>query len=76
MVKVKVSLLQAVEAPRVARGFRLPHFLDKRLIDGGKVVSPTRQPHFTPRFLFNMPGTHFYWRLSRPQSHSVAERIR
>jgi hypothetical protein len=29
---------------------RLPHYLDKRLIDGGKVVSPTRQPHFTPSF--------------------------
>jgi hypothetical protein len=23
---------------------RLPHYLDKRLIDGGKVVSPTRRP--------------------------------
>jgi hypothetical protein len=31
---------------------RLPHYLDKRLIDGGKVVSPTRRPHFTPRFLY------------------------
>jgi hypothetical protein len=31
---------------------RLPHYLDKRLIDGGKVVSPTRSPNFTPRFLF------------------------
>jgi hypothetical protein len=31
---------------------RLPHYLDKWLTDGGKVVSPTRPPHFTPRFLF------------------------
>jgi hypothetical protein len=31
---------------------RLPHYLDKWLIDGGKVVSPTRRPHFTPRFFF------------------------
>jgi hypothetical protein len=31
---------------------RLPHYLDKRLIDGGKVVSPTRRPHSTPRFLY------------------------
>jgi hypothetical protein len=41
---------------------RLPHYLDKRLIDSGKVVSPTRQPHFTPRFLYfilKIPGTHF-----------------
>jgi hypothetical protein len=31
---------------------RLPHCFDKRLTDGGKVVSPTRRPHFTPRFLY------------------------
>jgi hypothetical protein len=29
-----------------------PHYLDKRLIDGGKVVSPTCRPHSTPRFLY------------------------
>jgi hypothetical protein len=28
---------------------RIPHCLDNRLIDGGKVVSPTHQPHFTPQ---------------------------
>jgi hypothetical protein len=27
---------------------RLPHFLDIRLTDGGKVVSLTRRPPFTP----------------------------
>jgi hypothetical protein len=26
--------------------------LDKRQTDGGKVVTPKRRPHFTPRFLF------------------------
>jgi hypothetical protein len=31
---------------------RLPHYLDKWLLDGGKVVSPTRRPHFIPRFFF------------------------
>jgi hypothetical protein len=45
--KVKISLLQAMEAHRVTSGY-----LEKRLIDGGKVVSPTRRPHFTPRFLY------------------------
>jgi hypothetical protein len=53
--KVKLSLykpwrplgLQEVEART---------FSDIRLIDGGKVVSPTRRPHFTPR---KIPGTHF-----------------
>jgi hypothetical protein len=29
------------------RGF--PHFLDNRLRDGGKVVSLTRRPPFTPQ---------------------------
>jgi hypothetical protein len=28
---------------------RLPHFLDNRLTVGGKVVSLTRQPSFTPQ---------------------------
>jgi hypothetical protein len=28
---------------------RFPHFLDNRLIDGGKVVSPTHRPPFTPK---------------------------
>jgi hypothetical protein len=27
----------------------MSHYLDNRLIDGGKVVSPTHQPHFIPR---------------------------
>jgi hypothetical protein len=31
---------------------RLQHYLDKRLTDGGKVVSPMRWPPFTSRFLF------------------------
>jgi hypothetical protein len=28
---------------------RIPHCLDNRLIDGGKVVSLTHTPHFTPQ---------------------------
>jgi hypothetical protein len=50
--KVKISLLQAMEAHRVCEKLRLPHYLDKRLIDGGKVISPTHRPQFTPRFLY------------------------
>jgi hypothetical protein len=46
--KVKISLLQAVES---CERSRLPHFLDKQLTDGGKVVSPTRWP-FTPQVSF------------------------
>jgi hypothetical protein len=35
---------------------RLPHFLDNRPTDGGKVVSLMRRPLFTPR---NISNTHF-----------------
>jgi hypothetical protein len=35
--------------------------LENRLIDGGKVVSLTHPPHFTPHkhHYFNVSGTHF-----------------
>jgi hypothetical protein len=49
--------------PKGCERSRLPNYLDKRLTDGSKVVSPTPRPHFTPRFLvfffFKIPGTHF-----------------
>jgi hypothetical protein len=40
---------------------RIPHCLDNRLIDDGKVVSPTHQPHFTRQkhYFFNVSGTDF-----------------
>jgi hypothetical protein len=43
---------------------RIPHCLDNRLIDGGKVVCsthPQHPPHFTPQkqYYFNVSGTHF-----------------
>ena len=40
--------------------------------DGGKVVSLMRWLPLTPG---NTPGTHFCWRLSQPQGHSVTGRI-
>jgi hypothetical protein len=45
--KVNLSLLQAVKANGVW-GFRLPHLLYSRLIDGGKFVSLTPRPPFYP----------------------------
>jgi hypothetical protein len=38
---------------------RIPHYLDNRLTDGGKVVSPTYPPHFTPQkhYYFYVSGT-------------------
>jgi hypothetical protein len=37
------------EGPEGCETSRLPHFLNSRLTDGGEVVSPTRQPPFTPQ---------------------------
>jgi hypothetical protein len=38
-----------------------PTLLDSWLTDGGKVVSPTHRPHFSPQkhFFLNVSGTHF-----------------
>jgi hypothetical protein len=46
---------------------RLPHFLDNRLTDGGKVVSPTRWPLFTPQ--------EDSWYSFLLEGHSAVERI-
>jgi hypothetical protein len=35
---------------------KIPHGLDNRLTDGGKVVSPTHPPHFTPQGLVRPEG--------------------
>jgi hypothetical protein len=56
-----------MEAYRVEM-LRIPHCLDSQLTDGGKVVSPTHQPHFTPqKHYFSASGTHLCYRLSEPQ---------
>jgi hypothetical protein len=39
---------------------RIPHCLDNRLIDGGKVVRPTHRPRSTPqKRYFSASGTNF-----------------
>jgi hypothetical protein len=44
------------EGPQGCWTSRLPHFLDNQLTDGGKGVSLTRRPPFTPgRFLILIP---------------------
>jgi hypothetical protein len=55
------------------REVEAPTFSYIQLTYGGKVVSPTRQPIFTPR---KIPSTHFWQRLSRPQGHSAAGKSR
>jgi hypothetical protein len=54
-VKVKLSLYSPWR-PLALGDVEAPTFSDIRLIDGGKFVSPTRWPLFTPR---KIPGTHF-----------------
>jgi hypothetical protein len=66
--KGKAVLVTVHEGPQGCETSRLPHFLDNQLTDGGEVVGSTRRPVFTPR---KIPGTHFCWRLSRPQGHSA-----
>jgi hypothetical protein len=53
---------------QVCETLRIPHYLDIRLIDGGKVVSPTHRPRSTPRniiflllVLIALPGTHTFF---------------
>jgi hypothetical protein len=58
-----------VEAHRVVR-LEAANFLDSLLTDGGEVVSLTRRPPFPPR---KIPSSQ---RLSRPQDHNAAVRIR
>jgi hypothetical protein len=58
---------------QICETLRFSHFLYNRLIDRGEVVSLNRLPSITPR---KIPGTHFCQRLSRPQGHSAAGRIK
>jgi hypothetical protein len=47
---------------------RFPHCLDSRLTDGGKFVSLThRQRSTSESHYFSPSGTHFCWKLNKPQ---------
>jgi hypothetical protein len=54
-LKVKLSPYRPWR-PLGLREVEAPTFSDIQLTDGGKVVSPTRRPLFTPRKIL---GTHF-----------------
>ena len=69
--KAKAVPLQAWSSPEDSRKLRFPDFMTTAQ-DGGKVVSLTHRPPLPPG---NTPGTHFCWRLSRPQGHSAIGRI-
>ena len=63
---------QAYYRSRGFQEFRSPRFLDSRHV---KVVtlSVADTLYLYPRG--NVPDTHFYWRLSRPQGNNAAEGI-
>ena len=68
--KGKAVPLQAWSDPEGSRKLRFPDFMTTAQ-EGGK-ISLTHRPPLPPG---NTPGTHFCWRLSRPQGHSAAGRI-
>jgi hypothetical protein len=63
--------LQAWSGPEASTKLRFPDFMTT-VQDGGKVVSLTHRPPLPPG---NTPGTHFSYRLSRPQGHSATGSI-
>jgi len=69
--KGKTVPLQARSAPEGSRKLKFPDFVTTAQ-DSGKVVSLTHRP---PLPAGNTPGTHFCYRLNRPQGHSVIGRI-
>jgi hypothetical protein len=71
MVKGKAVPLQDWSGPEGSRKLRFRDFMTTAQ-DDGKVVRLTHRPPLPPG---NTPGTHFCWRLSRPQGHSMTGRI-
>ena len=71
ITKGKAVPLQAWSGPEGSRNLRFPDFMTMAQ-DGGKVVSLTHRPPLPPG---NTLGTHFSWRVSRPQGHSATGRI-
>jgi hypothetical protein len=63
IVKGKAVPLHAWSGPEGSRKLRFPDFMTTAQ-DGGKVVSLTHRPPLPPG---NTLGTHFCWRLSRPE---------
>jgi len=71
VIKGKAVPSQAWSGPEGCRKLRFPDFMTTAQY-GSKVVSLTHRPHLPPG---NAPGTHFCYRLSRPQGHIAIGRI-
>jgi hypothetical protein len=69
--KGKAVPLQGWSGPQGSRKLWFPVYMTTAQ-DCGKVVSLTHRLPLPPG---NAPGTHFRWRLSRPQGHSAIGRI-
>ena len=69
--RIRKKVKQSHYSPDGSRESRFPDYMTTAQ-DGGKVVSLTHRPPLPPG---NTPGTHFCWRLSRPQGHSAIGRI-
>jgi hypothetical protein len=73
-VKGKLELQQSLYRPGQARrvpGSRSSQISRQPALEGGKYVSPRHRPPVPPG---NIPSTHFFWRLIRPQGHSAAQK--
>jgi hypothetical protein len=77
IVKSKAILVAGRGGLQRYEMLRIPHCLDSWLTDGGKLVSPTHRPRFTPeKHYLSASGTNFCYRLSKAQGLVRAGRIR
>jgi hypothetical protein len=76
-IKSKATPVTGLEGLQGCEMLRIPHCLDKRITDGDEIVSLTHRQRSTPqKHYFSASGTHFCWRLSKPQGHGADGRIR
>jgi hypothetical protein len=72
-VKVKLSYYRSWTGLSGLRRLSLPEFLDNRHMKVARLSALSTGCLYLPE---KIPGTHFCYRLSRPQGHSVAGRIK
>jgi hypothetical protein len=72
MLNVKLSVYRS-DRPLGFQKVEVPRFLDNRNMKVAMLLVLSTGHHYRPR---NIPDAHFCQRLSRPQGHSVAGRIK